>query len=177
MFFNLSRRLGLLVLGASLFTSLTAQAGISVVVTASPPLREVIVEPAGYTRCYIEPQGFYRGVWHYRHRVCEYAQDDGLQVWVSGYWQCVNYLPNGRCMRNAWIQSHWAVPVENEYRVAYQRYPGRHYGRVRGNYHGRPGAYEGRAVIHSRPDVYARPPIRAEQRPVDVHAGNIHGHQ
>lgn len=173
MSFKLSRSLGLLLLGSGFFTSFTANTGISLVLTAAPPLREVIVEPAGYTRCYIVPQGFYRGIWHYRHRICEYASEGDLRVWISGYWQCVNYLANGRCMRTAWVESHWAVPVDREYQIAYQRYPGNYHRRHRSfdvaelPYEGSIGIEHVRQLpIHRRPEVYVHP--RAHEEHIEI---------
>ena len=111
------------------FMSINAHAGVSIIVTAPPPLREVIVEPAGYTTCYIVPQGFYNGIWHYRHRVCEYDNNPDVGIWVAGYWQCTDFLAGGRCTRTSWVASHWTHPRDREYRRYYDwnRHQHRHH--------------------------------------------------
>lgn len=118
----------------SLLPSSNLQAGVSIIVTAAPPLREVIVEPPGYTSCYIVPQGFYNGIWHYRHRVCEYENNPEVGIWVAGYWQCTDFLPGGRCTRTAWVASHWTHPRDREYRRYYDW--NRHVHHEHGHSHG-----------------------------------------
>ncbi len=92
----------------SLLSSTSIQANISVIVSVPPPAREIIVGPPGYTRCYTVQPGFYNGVWHHKHRVCEYNGVSGQRMWVNGYWQCGNYRTGGVCTGWHWIGSHWA---------------------------------------------------------------------
>lgn len=116
------------------FLSVNTHAGISIIVTAPPPLREVIVEPPGYTSCYVVPQGFYNGIWHYQQRVCEYDNNGGPGLWVAGYWQCTGFAGD-RCTRTAWVSSHWARPRDVEYRRYYDWNRRQHHGNryVHGN--------------------------------------------
>ena len=120
----------------SFFSYTSAEAGISVIITTPPPLQEIVVEPVGYSRCYSVPAGFYQGIWHYEHRLCEYDEDSG--VWVAGYWQCGRVAPGGRCMRTVWVRSHWAVPEDREYEISWDRQRHYHnphaYGYAHGNY-------------------------------------------
>ncbi|CEG58747.1 hypothetical protein [Legionella fallonii] len=123
----------------SLFTLVTtsAHSGISVIISTPPPPREIVVGPPGYTNCYMVQPGFYNGVWQHKHRVCEYEGNSGLRMWVTGYWQCGRYLPNGRCTGWHWIGSHWATRPE----VAFYSRPShrdyyRHLAYGRGHEHG-----------------------------------------
>ncbi|MDI1352472.1 MAG: hypothetical protein PSV35_06840 [bacterium] len=92
-----------------------AQAGVTVIVSPAPPLQEIVTIPSGYKTCYFVRPGFYNGVWHYKHRVCEYSVNSGTRMWISGYWQCVSYRPGGRCTNTTWIGSHWAGHHDIEY--------------------------------------------------------------
>lgn len=105
-----------------------AKTSINVVLTPAPRAQEVIVVPAGYSRCYQVASGFYDGVWQYQHRVCEYPQQ---KSWVSGHWQCTRYRPNGYCTQQIWLKGHWlyhkqlAHPYSNgqqHHRHAYSRH-------------------------------------------------------
>lgn len=87
-------------------------AAITVVVSAPPPPRAIVMGPPGYISCYTVRPGFYNGVWHHTHRVCEYDGNNGFRMWVTGYWQCGSYLPEGRCTGWHWIGSHWATRTE-----------------------------------------------------------------
>ncbi len=167
--FNNYPKLSML-LGAcsSFFMHSLAFASVSVVFTAPPPLREIVVEPAGFSRCYVMPQGFYNGAWHYRHRVCEYDNGPNMRLWVSGYWQCVNYLPHGRCLRNAWIPSHWAGARDREYQIT----RGVPRGRQGFEQHGR---YAGSRVVVPV-DVAREPRGHYGQQPSQGHYGQSHGH-
>lgn len=98
----------LLVALLSLLVSTSIHAGISVIVSAPPPAREIMVGPPGYTSCFIVQPGFYDGVWHHKHRVCEYNGASGQRIWVNGYWQCGSYRAGGICTGWHWIGSHWA---------------------------------------------------------------------
>ncbi|WP_173238070.1 hypothetical protein [Legionella antarctica] len=103
-----SRFSKLAVILLSLLISTSIQAGLSVVISAPPLAREKIVAPPGYTHCYLVQPGFYNGVWHHKHRVCEYNGTSSQRIWVNGYWQCGSYRTGGICTRWHWIGSHWA---------------------------------------------------------------------
>jgi hypothetical protein len=111
----------------------TAQAGVTVIVSTPPPPREVIIEPEGYSDCFIVPQGFYNGIWNYRHRVCEYDQPSGLGMWIAGYWQCIGFRAGGLCTRWNWAGGHWANRGEMAYRRPLYR------NQYRNRVHGHPG--------------------------------------
>lgn len=98
-----------------LMISVSAQAHVSIIISLPPPAREIVVEPAGYSNCYVYPAGFYNGVWNYPHRVCEYNRNPEVRIWVAGYWQCPRYLSNGVCTHRVWIRNHWARHGEREY--------------------------------------------------------------
>lgn len=110
----------------SIIVSVSSQAGVSVIVSVPPPSREIVVGPPGYTSCYVVQPGFYNGVWHYKHRVCEYESDAGLRMWINGYWQCGSYRVGGICTGWHWIGSHWANRRDMEF---YRRPSHRDYSR------------------------------------------------
>lgn len=91
------------------------KAAVTIIITPAPRAQEVIVTPPGYSQCYMLEDGFYNGVWQYRHRVCEYPQNMNTQTWVSGYWQCARYLAGGRCTATTWVASHWLRRDDREY--------------------------------------------------------------
>lgn len=97
----------------SLLLCMSAEARVSVIVSVAPPAQEMIVEPVGYTSCYMIGPGFYNGIWVNQHRVCEYGSGG---VWVGGYWQCGSYRHNGVCTHWLWAGSHWAGRHDAEYR-------------------------------------------------------------
>lgn len=103
-------------LGICLFTCAVAEAGVAVIVSSPPPAREVVIEPPGYARCFMVEPGFYHGVWHYQHRVCEYNNDSGSGAWVAGYWQCIGFRAGGICARWNWAAGHWANGRDIGYR-------------------------------------------------------------
>lgn len=155
----------------SLFSQSQAQAHISVIITAAPPPRAIVVEPRGYSRCYTVPQGFYNNVWHYRHRVCEYPDPKGFRMWVSGYWQCVGFDLRGRCTRTYWLDGHWADLEDPDYQIGYEHYQqepviqynfGHHYGprhygpRPYGPPAGVPGNVHSQGNVHGQENVHAQ---------------------
>jgi hypothetical protein len=99
----------------ALAISASPQAGVSVIVSAPPPVREIVVGPPGYTTCYVVPAGFFNGVWFHKHRVCEYEGSAGLRIWVNGFWQCGSFRSGGICTGWHWIGSHWANRHDMEF--------------------------------------------------------------
>ena len=115
----------------SLVCAASTQAGVTVIVSAPPPSREIVVGPPGYKSCYVVQQGFYNGVWQHKHRVCEYEGNNGSRMWVNGYWQCGSYRAGGICTGWHWIGSHWASRRDMDfYRRPSNRNYHRHHGQV-----------------------------------------------
>lgn len=111
--FYLRFSLALIVL-LSVFISVSASAGIALIVSAPPPPREVILPPGGYSGCYVVGGRYYDGYWMPRHQVCEYGP--GGRLWVTGYWRCNHYRSyDGICRGWGWIPGHWARHGEYEY--------------------------------------------------------------
>jgi hypothetical protein len=102
----------------SVFLAVSAQAHTFAIVSAAPPMRESTIPPGGYVSCYTVPPSFYEGVWINVHRVCQYNNEQGAAMWVSGYWQCVHFRHmEGVCLDWGWMPSHWASPQMAEYGV------------------------------------------------------------
>ena len=97
--------------------SIMAYAGVNVVISVAPPVREVVQPPSGYMQCYEVPGGFNDGIWEDRHSICQYDNDQYGGSWIAGYWSCNHYRHNGVCMRWGWVPSHWVNAGRNEYGV------------------------------------------------------------
>ena len=110
---------------------------------------------------------WFNDVWVPPHQQCEYVGPSGPQVWVSGYWGCLDVGPGGRCGQWRWYNRHMV-----RHGVAYihpDRYhgygPAPAYARM---YHEEP---RGPAYVHGGP-VYAHGPQGGYMR----HEGDYHDH-
>jgi hypothetical protein len=72
-----------------------------------PPAHVVMVgPPQGYRTCYMTQGMWFNDVWVPAHQQCEYDGPSGPQVWVSGYWGCLDVGPGGRCGQWRWYNRH-----------------------------------------------------------------------
>jgi len=87
----------------------------SVILTSVPGVKETVLVPTGYTKCFTVKQGFYNRVWSSAHRVCEYNNENASSIWVDGYWMCLAHdvsndmnIRKSVCRHWAWKQAHWS---------------------------------------------------------------------
>jgi len=115
------------------------------IVLTAPGYKEIVVKPRGNAKCHVIPKGFYDGVWHERHKVCNYGRARGS--WVAAHWQCTKLNQANRCVRWDYVPSQWQGK-----KVAVYGNPSHH-----------------SQIVHAKPPVY----VKAQPKPVASHKPHV----
>jgi hypothetical protein len=97
-----------MLLGSSLASAhVNFDVNIGLYAPPPPPAHVVMVgPPQGYRTCYMTQGMWFNDVWVPAHQQCEYDGPSGPQVWVSGYWGCLDVGSGGRCGQWRWYNRH-----------------------------------------------------------------------